>query len=90
MTAKHEKIRLENMNYYGFGPEAMKKIKVCRDCGASVNSELLFCDKCGSSLPSESLYMLYVHNHFVCTKCKTVVNAEYKYCPQCGEMLISD
>jgi len=88
LTALYEKIRLENMKHFGFGPEVMKSIKVCKECGAKANSELLFCPECDSPLPTETLYTLYVHSHFVCTKCKTVVSAKYKYCPQCGKKLI--
>lgn len=88
MVSKQEKDRREKMIYFGLGPEAMKGIKVCKECGASVDSNLLFCDKCGSSLPSESLYLLYVHSHFVCMKCKTVVKADYSFCPHCGSRLV--
>ena len=88
MTALYEKIRLENMKHFGFGPEVMKSIKVCKECGAKANSELLFCPECDRPLPTETLYTLYVHSHFVCTKCKTVVSAKYKFCPQCGKKLI--
>ena len=70
MTALYEKMRLENMKHFGFGPEVMKSIKVCKECGAKVNSELLFCPECDRPLPTETLYTLYVHSHFVCTKCK--------------------
>ena len=90
MTSVQEKTRLENMKQYGFGPEVMKTIKVCNDCGAKVDSNLLFCSECGKPLPDKSLYMMYVHSHFVCNKCKTVVSSKYKFCPQCGEQLISD
>lgn len=90
ITDAYEKVRHENMEQYCFGPEAMKKIKVCRDCGASVDSELLFCDKCRKPLPAESLYVKYVHGHFVCEKCKIEVRSDYKFCPQCGERLIYD
>ena len=88
MTTLHEKMRLENMKQFGFGPEVMKTIKVCKACGAKANSELLFCPECDKPLPSETLYMLYVHNHFVCTNCKTVVSSKYNFCPQCGKKLI--
>ena len=88
MTEEYEKMRLENMKHYGFGPEVMKNVKVCKECGAKANSELLFCPECDRPLPTETLYTLYVHSHFVCTKCKTVVSAKYKFCPQCGKKLI--
>ena len=90
MTKTHEKIRLENMAEYGFGTEAMKKIKVCKCCGAKMDSELLFCTECQMPLPSKTLFMIYVYNHFVCTQCKTVISSEYKFCPQCGKQLIFD
>ena len=90
MTKAQEKTRSESMRQYGFGPDEMKKIKVCKECGAKVDSELMFCSECSAPLPSETLYMIYVHSHFVCTKCKTVVSSEYKYCPQCGKQIVFD
>lgn len=88
MTMSYEKMRLENMKHFGFGPEVMKTLKVCRECGAKVDSKLQICPKCDYPLPSESLYMMYVRNHFICSGCKTVVMAEYRFCPQCGKKLI--
>ena len=90
MTDIHEKIRSESMTQFGLGPESMKKIKVCRHCRAKVSSELMFCPECEMPLPAETLYMKYVHNHFVCTKCETVVCSDYNYCPRCGKQLIFD
>ena len=40
MAMSYEKMRLDNMKHYGFGPEVMKTLKVCRECGAKVDSKL--------------------------------------------------
>ena len=42
-----ERIRLQGMEHYGFGPEAMKKLKVCTVCGASAPKDRQFCTECG-------------------------------------------
>ena len=82
-----EMIRLENMEERGFGPEAMKRIKVCTKCGSSTSVEYDRCLKCGEALSEETVYDSYKSRHKYCTKCDTVVSAEKKYCPQCGEKL---
>lgn len=88
MTAEIcEMIRLESMEEYGFGPKAMKRMKICVKCGSSSFAENDRCRKCGERLPTATVYELYKSRHKSCTKCDTVVSAEKKYCPQCGEKL---
>ena len=70
MTEKLEMLRLENMKQCGFGVEAMKEVKVCRECG--------------SKLPDKTLYDIYKERHTVCPACDTVVASDSDYCPQCG------
>jgi len=44
-------MRLEysaTMKYFGFGPEVMKEIRVCRICGCSCSSREKTCSGCGA------------------------------------------
>ncbi len=84
---KVEKIRLTSMEQYGFGPLAMEKLKVCKNCGRSSLSSLLFCTECGSPLPKKNIFEEYKERHKFCRKCEAVFTDEVTYCPQCGEKL---
>lgn len=56
MTAdKLELIRQQSMEQYGFGPAAMKKVKVCTVCGNPSPSDQQFCTECGHRLPRQDL-----------------------------------
>ena len=46
-------------NEFGFGPDAMKKKKVCRYCKSICNTEGNFCHICGSMLPAKTLFDIY-------------------------------
>ncbi len=87
MTEKLEAIRLENMEQYGFGVEAMKKIKVCHNCGNALSDHQQFCTECGHRLFDKTLYDIYKERHKTCPACDTVVTNETDYCPQCGEKI---
>lgn len=90
MTDIHEKLRLKHMEEYGFGPCAMKQVKVCKNCGTMASFDLAFCLECGKMLPAETLFDLYIRNHYVCNSCKAIIPSEYRYCPQCGKQQIFD
>ena len=47
---------------FGFGPDTMKKKKVCKHCKQLCNTEGSFCHICGSMLPKKTLYDIYVQN----------------------------
>ena len=79
-----ERIRLQGMEHYGFGPEAMKKLKVCTVCGASAPKDRQFCTECGHRLPDKTLYDIYKERHKTCPVCDTVLSDGMEYCPQCG------
>ena len=79
------KIQNEKMRYFGFGYEAMKRIKVCEKCGASAGRFRFFCKECGAFLPRKTLYDKYKARHKVCRKCKTILPDTAEYCPQCGK-----
>lgn len=85
MTAdKREMIRRQSMDRYGFGPDAMKQVKVCEECGAPSPVDRQFCTGCGHRLPDKSLYDIYRERHRCCPVCGAVLDDETDYCPQCG------
>ena len=84
MMDKHEQIRQESMEQYGFGPAAMKKVKVCTRCGQPSPVETQFCTECGYRLPDKTLYDIYKDKHKCCPNCDTVLADGMDYCPQCG------
>lgn len=79
-----EYIRQQSMEDYGFGPDTMKKIKVCSRCGRSSDVSELFCKECGYRLPDKTLYDIYKERHRCCPVCDTILATEMDYCPQCG------
>ena len=46
----YQRIRRIGMEQYGFGPDAMKKRKVCRACGAVMADPSNFCPQCSKRL----------------------------------------
>ena len=78
---KLERSRQENMAYYGFGPSAMKELRVCTVCGTPAPLEKNFCVECGHRLPDKTLYDLYLERHEQCSACGTVLTEERKVCP---------
>ena len=82
-----ERSRRENMAYYGFGPSAMKKLRVCAVCGAPAPTDKNFCVECGHRLPDKTLYDLYLERHEQCPSCNTVLMDGMEFCPQCGTKL---
>ena len=84
---KLERSRQENMAYYGFGPSAMKKLRVCTVCGTPAPSEKNFCVECGHRLPDKTLYDLYLERHKQCSACGNVLTEAMEFCPQCGMKL---
>ena len=82
-----DKIRKEGMDYYGFGPQAMKKIKVCKHCGTVNTSTRHFCTACNAPLSTKTLYDEYLEKHLHCPYCLTVLDDPVNYCPQCGKKL---
>ncbi len=85
MKFYQEIARKENMANYGFGPDAMKKIKVCRKCGEAADAQEQFCRTCGTRLPEETLFDIYKAEHLICERCATVISETAHFCPKCGE-----
>jgi len=87
MKSTNEMLHRENMIRYGFGPEVMKKTKVCTLCGQRGEADQKFCTKCGTRLPDTTLYDFYRENHLYCHYCDTVVADSVQFCPRCGSKI---
>lgn len=88
MTAAYlDRMKLMGMKHYGFGPEEMKKIKVCKSCGAKASSSDRTCSSCGELLSKKTLYDEYKGKHVYCRNCDTVLAKDAQYCPQCGRRI---
>ena len=77
-------IHFRNLEQFGYGPNVMKKIKVCKKCGQIAKKGSLFCRSCGSLLTRGTLYDHYLRQHRRCSECGTVLTKDAKYCPHCG------
>ena len=78
---------LATAKHFGFGPEVMKGIRVCRVCGCSCGITEKYCKDCGAVLPRETLFDLYKARHLYCPSCDTVVASTAVFCPECGKRL---
>ena len=87
MTDRIQALRLEGMKRFGFGPEGMKEIRVCRVCGCPCTAREKYCKDCGAVLPKETLFDLYKARHLYCPACDTVVASTAVFCPECGKRL---
>lgn len=54
-----EELRYKNMESFGFGPNIMRKTKVCTKCGQMVKRRMKNCPACSEKLPMESLLDSY-------------------------------
>ena len=83
-----EKLRYRNMEDYGFGPNVMKKTKVCDRCGKMVGANAKTCPECGEKLSGETLFDRYKRMHKCCPDCDKVLSADSQYCPNCGKQIL--
>ena len=90
MNQKVSDVRHKGMDFYGFGPDAMKKIKVCSECGKKLNIGEKFCTECGKELSQDSLYDMYRKAHLYCKYCDIVVSDNSKYCLKCGRKIVNE
>ena len=58
---------------FGFGPETMRRCKLCAECGRV--------------LPEKTLYDFYLSRHRCCPGCGVAVTNYAVYCPECGTRL---
>ena len=75
------------MEDFGYGPNVMKKNKVCPKCGKMVSARLRNCSDCGERLAKETLFDYYKQQHDCCPDCDTVLTSDAMYCPNCGRMV---
>ena len=85
-----QKVRFRNLERFGFGPNVMKKLRVCPRCGQTVKSRADTCPDCGERLPKETLFDRYKRKHLRCFDCDTVLTADALYCPNCGNLVIKE
>ena len=72
---------------YGFGPEAMRRRKLCPKCGRANCAQSTHCADCGAALPHKTLYDFYRSRHRCCPGCGVAVTSVAEYCPECGTRL---
>ena len=83
-----QKLRFKNLEKFGFGPNVMKKNKVCPRCGRLVGARLTVCPDCNERLSSETLFDRYKRRHLSCSHCDTVLTPGSQYCPNCGKQIL--
>ena len=83
-----QKARLKNLEHFGFGPNVMKKTKICSQCGRVAKANSSYCSKCSERLPPETLFDCYKKQHTCCPNCDTVLAPGSQYCPNCGEQIL--
>lgn len=84
MTEKGKFIYLE---HFGFGPNVMRKTKVCSVCGQITKRHTKNCPHCGTKLSSETLYDKYKEKHICCPFCDRVLRDDSNYCQHCGNRI---
>lgn len=80
----NKKVKFEQMEHYGFGPNVMQKTRICQYCSTLVTDGASVCPVCRNKLPGATLFAWYKKQHKVCGYCKTVLADDSEYCPQCG------
>ena len=83
-----EKVRFSRLERYGFGPNVMKKTKVCTNCHHVVRDSAAYCPDCGEKLSIETLFDRYKKHHSCCPHCDTVLAPDSQYCPTCGKQIL--
>lgn len=81
------KAKLDWLERCGYGPNVMKRTKICPHCGAVVSDGLAACLDCGTRLLDKTLYDRYREKHICCDECNTVLTSDSLYCPHCGRCL---
>ena len=72
---------------YGFGPETLRRRKICPSCGRANSADRTDCADCGARLPENTLYDVYRSRHRCCPSCGVAVTDVARYCPECGTRL---
>ena len=82
-----EEDRRASMEKYGFGPETMRRTRICPVCSRATTAEGPCCPSCGAVLPGETLYDRYRREHPCCPCCGAVLRTLQGFCPHCGARL---
>ena len=53
---------------FGFGPETMRRCKLCPECGRANPAQDTHCADCGAVLPEKTLYDFYLSRHRCCQR----------------------
>lgn len=80
-----QKLKLEQLEHYGFGPKIMQKTKICPHCSGLVTNGESRCPSCGRQVPDFTLFAWYVERHNRCPRCGTVLAKDALYCLHCGK-----
>lgn len=80
----YEETKFVDLESYGFGPNIMKKTRICSKCGRATNTSGNHCPICGNQLQLYTLYDWYKRMHRSCSSCNTVLTSDTLYCPHCG------
>ena len=83
-----QEMRFKNLERFGFGPNVMKKLRVCPRCGRTVKSRAEHCDECGERLSRETFFDRYKRRHLYCADCDKVLSSDSLYCPSCGKQIV--
>lgn len=83
-----QELRFQALERFGFGPNVMKKIRVCPRCGQVVKTKADVCPECGEKLPRETLFDRYKRQHRSCPDCDAILSSDCQYCPSCGKQLL--
>lgn len=84
MIRDHKTEKFIQLESYGMGPFAMKKIKVCPRCGQIAKSTSIVCPACKKLLTRKTLFDEYKTMHFCCPSCDIPLTGDTQYCPHCG------
>ena len=79
-----ERSHSRDLEQFGFGPNVMKKIKICPQCGQIAKKYSVFCHSCRAFLKRETLYDRDRKQHKCCAGCGTVLTVDARFCPHCG------
>lgn len=85
MTEHKKSEKYTRLASFGMGPYAMKKLKVCPNCGHLAKKWSFLCPSCKKRLNGKTLFDEYKKMHTCCSVCQTPLTDVTRYCPHCGK-----
>ncbi len=79
-----KRLKFEELEQFGFGPNVMRKTRLCPACGTLVTDGTGQCPRCRKELPELTLFAWYAGQHSTCAYCQTLLSPDCQYCPHCG------